>query len=85
METTFAISRSVVDCVARYEIEGGPVMARGVDGPRGTFYSAMDGPGGPSILLWMIWGGLSILCPTTPDGGQYRGFDQRRLPLESGI
>ena len=27
---------------------------------------------------------LSILCPTTPvraEGGQHRGFDQRRLPL----
>ena len=53
------LSRSIVDCVVHKglnsEIEGGPTMARGTfystaHDPRGTIYSAMDGPGGPLIV-----------------------------------
>ena len=84
METTFAISRSVVDCVAYYEIEGGPVMARGVDGPRGdllqchgwsrrTKYSAVDDLGGEG-------GGYQYYVPLPPMAGNIGALTKGGCP-----
>ena len=39
----------------------------------GTFYSAMDGPGGPSILLRMVWG--------QGDGGAHLQYDSSTVVI----
>ena len=48
-----------------------------VDGPSGgpsTIYNAMDGPGGPSILLWMAQGD-QVFCYGWSGGTKYSTMD----------
>ena len=42
--------------------------------PRGTKYSAMDGLGGPSILLWMVRGD-QVFCYGWSGGTKYSAMD----------